>query len=72
MISQEILTALTHVLQHVASSDNDLRMAAERELNTTWLIQRPQDFLLGLVTLLRSHDDPNVNKRQNREKWFTI
>ena len=65
-ISPEVVAQLTAVLQHTSSSDNRVRLAAERSLNVDWVLQRQQEFLLGLVQLLRSHEDPNVELELSR------
>lgn len=51
---------LAQVLAQISSSDNAARLAAENALNEKWLMERPEDFLRGIVALMRGHEDPNV------------
>lgn len=60
LLSSEIHTALTDLLQKLSSSDNQLRTLAEEQLNNEWFIKQPDVLLVGLVEQIQLSQEQSV------------
>jgi len=57
VLPADVHAALEQLLQGLQSTDNTLRTAAENNLNTEWVNQRPDVLLMGLVEQLGGSTD---------------
>ncbi|KAF9103876.1 hypothetical protein BGX27_010327, partial [Mortierella sp. AM989] len=53
---QEVIQKLLQVLTQLVSGDNNLRAAAETQLNNEWMLKTPDSLLTGLAHLARQSD----------------
>ena len=49
LLTPEVHTALSQLLQGLQSGQNNVRSAAEEQLNNEWVVARPDVLLMGLV-----------------------
>ena len=64
MLPPEVHTALTQVLSGLQSTDNTVRTAAEEQLNTEWVAQRPDVLLAGLAEQMQGSQEEGVCLRE--------
>jgi len=57
VLSPDVHSALTQLLQGLQSADNTIRTQAETNLNSDWVNQQPDVLLLGLVEQLGQSSD---------------
>lgn len=62
VLPAELHTALQQLLQGLQSTDNTVRTAAEEQLNTEWVSQRPDVLLMGLAEQMGGSTDDGVCK----------
>lgn len=62
VLSPEIHAALAQLLQGLLSPENELRTAAERQLEVEWVAARPDVLLMGLVEQLQESQEPSVSQ----------
>jgi hypothetical protein len=61
VLSSDVHSALTQLLQGLQSPDNTVRTQAETNLNNEWVNTRPDVLLLGLVEQLGGSNDEGVS-----------
>jgi hypothetical protein len=61
VLSPDVHSALTQLLQGLQSADNTIRTQAETNLNSDWVNQQPDVLLLGLVEQLGQSSDEGVS-----------
>ncbi len=61
LLSPEIHTALTQLLQALSSPENEIRSRAEDRLNNEWVGAQPDVLLMGLVEQMQESTDSSVN-----------
>jgi hypothetical protein len=61
VLSPDVHSALTQLLQGLQSADNTIRTQAETNLNNDWVNQQPDVLLLGLVEQLGQSSDEGVS-----------
>lgn len=66
MLPAEVHSALTQLLQGLASADNVARTFAEEELNNEWVIARPDVLLMGLVEQIQVAEEASVKEPRQR------
>jgi hypothetical protein len=64
VLPPEVHSALSQLLQGLQSTDNTVRSAAEEQLNTEWVQQRPDMLLMGLVEQMLASQDDGVSTDQ--------
>lgn len=62
-IPQDILEQLVQMLSNLVSNDNTVRSTAEQQLNSDWMVSKPDALLTGLAHLACHHDDAVVCKQ---------
>jgi hypothetical protein len=65
VLPADVHAALEQLLQGLQSTDNTLRTAAENNLNTEWVNQRPDVLLMGLVEQLGGSTDDGVSQENS-------
>lgn len=60
VLPPDLFSALSQLLQALASPDNAIRSQAEEQLNNEWVIARPDVLLMGLVENIHSDPSPIV------------
>lgn len=61
-IPQDMLEQLVQMLSNLVSNDNSVRSTAEQQLNSDWMVSKPDALLIGLAHLACHHDDAVVCK----------
>ncbi|KAG8529160.1 uncharacterized protein KY384_005795 [Bacidia gigantensis] len=61
VLPQEVLSALSQLLQGLGSADNNIRQKAEDQLSNEWATARPDALLMGLVEHIQG--DPEASTR---------
>jgi importin-5 len=69
VLPAEVHTALAQLLQGLQSTDNTVRTAAEEQLNTEWVNQRPDMLLMGLTEQMRSSPEEGVSLDILKTRW---
>jgi hypothetical protein len=62
VLPPEVHSALATLLQGLQSTDNTVRSAAEEQLNTEWVQQRPDLLLMGLAEQMGGAQDEGVSR----------
>ncbi|KAI5361577.1 putative importin-beta domain, armadillo-like helical, TOG domain, importin beta family [Septoria linicola] len=60
VLPAEVHSALAQLLQGLQSTDNTARSAAEEQLNTEWVQQRPDLLLMGLAEQMQGANDEST------------
>lgn len=60
VLPAEIHDALGHLLQGLQSSDNTVRLQAEKELNSRWVQGQPDVLSMGLVEQIQGASEVSV------------
>ena len=60
VLPAEVHAALSNLLQGLQSTDNTTRTKAEEELNTEWILARPDFLLVGLTEQMLAAEDDGV------------
>ena len=60
VLSAEVHEALGHLLQGLQSSDNTIRLHAESELNSRWVLGQPDVLSMGLVEQIQGASEVSV------------
>lgn len=61
VLSPDVHAALAQLLQGLQSTDNTARSAAEENLSTEWVSQRPEVLLMGLAEQMQGANDESVS-----------
>lgn len=61
LVEPETLAQLTRVLVNLPSPDNNVRAAAELQLNEQWVNTQPDIVLLGLAQLVSQSQEEDVS-----------
>ncbi|KAG0331637.1 hypothetical protein BG000_010719 [Podila horticola] len=56
-IPQDMLEQLVQMLSDLVSNDNTVRSTAEQQLNSDWMVSKPDALLTGLAHLACHHED---------------
>lgn len=62
-IPQDMLEQLVKMLSDLVSNDNTVRSTAEQQLNSDWMVSKPDALLTGLAHLACHHEDAVVCKQ---------
>jgi hypothetical protein len=62
VLPPEVHSALTELLQGLQSGQNNIRSAAEDQLNNEWVAARLDVLLMGLVEQMQSAQDAGVSR----------
>ena len=60
ILGTEVHSALTELLQKLASPDNQARTQAEEHLNNEWFVKQPDVLLVGLVEQMQLSQEQSV------------
>jgi importin-5 len=58
----ELQQALQQILSALSEPNNEIRQAAEDNLNNEWVTARPDALLTGLTEQVRANEDPAVSR----------
>ena len=61
VLPPDVHAALAQLLQGLQSTDNTARSAAEENLSTEWVSQRPEVLLMGLAEQMQGANDESVS-----------
>lgn len=61
VLPPDVHAALAQLLQGLQSTDNAARSAAEENLTTEWVSQRPEVLLMGLAEQMQGANDESVS-----------
>ena len=61
VLPPDVHAALAQLLQGLQSTDNTARTAAEENLSTEWVSQRPEVLLMGLAEQMQGANDESVS-----------
>ena len=60
MLPTDVQDSLLQLLNALSAADNDVRTAAEKQLNAAWLASRPEVLLMGLAEQTSISQDQSV------------
>ena len=70
VLPSDVQNALAQLLQGLSSSDNAIRTTAEEQLNSEWVVARPDVLLMGLAEHV--HSDPDGVVRSSALSYSSL
>lgn len=68
LLPPEVHAGLSQLLRALSSPDNNLRTQAEEQLNSDWILNRPDVLLMGLAEQIQGAEDVVVSLRTPRDE----